>query len=70
MTQKSTGFKFFAKVMGGSYAFCCSSRVNFTLQVTLMHKNLKIFMTSTWKISMARKKEKNSRSQVFYKKEL
>ena len=35
MTLKSTGFKFFAKVMGGSYLFCCSSRITLTLQATL-----------------------------------
>ena len=29
MFLKSTGFKFFAKIMGGNYVFCCSSHISF-----------------------------------------
>ena len=29
MTLQSIGFKFFAKIMKGSYVFCCSSCISF-----------------------------------------
>ena len=30
MSLKSTGFNFFAKIMGRNYVFCCSSQISFS----------------------------------------
>ena len=37
MTLKSTGFKLFAKIMGGNYVFYCSSRISFNPTSHLKH---------------------------------
>ena len=39
MFLKSTGFKFFAKIMGGNYVFCCSSHISFN---PTSHLNLQV----------------------------
>ena len=35
--MKSTGFKFFAKIMGGIMSFCCSSDISFNPTSHLNH---------------------------------
>ena len=37
MFVKSTGFKFFTKVMGGDYIYCCSSHISFKPSSHLNH---------------------------------
>ena len=38
-----TGFKFFARIMGENYVFCCSSHISLTLQATCRIYSLETF---------------------------
>ena len=44
MTLKSSGFNFFAEIMGGNYAFCCLSCISYNPTSHLKQKGMKCLL--------------------------
>ena len=65
MSLKNTGFKFFAKTMGGNYVFCCSSQISFNPTshfkkldfICLPHINRLILISFFWLLKKSNMKK-------------